>query len=444
LTGARLATTGHGFVGGQYVVGGSARAPGAPACPPGGMFRLEKGGVHMALVEGAAESIRLTDEELRADAGWWGLPEGHVPMRGFLGVRMLARDGRTNGVILVTDKEHGEFTAEDEALLRQLATVASLALQHVEARISLEESDRRKDEFLAMLSHELRNPLAPIRNSLYILDRAAPGGEQALRAHSVIDRQVGHLTRLVDDLLDVTRISRGKIQLRPERLDFCDLVRRAVEDYRDAFARNRLDLRQSLAEGPLWVSADRTRMAQVIGNLLSNSAKFTAPGGEISVSLERNRDLQQAVLKVRDTGIGIAPEMLPRVFEPFAQADSTLDRSKGGLGLGLAMVKGLVEMHGGTASVESAGLGTGAEFTVRVPLDLTALPTEAPVKRRAEGGPGRRILVIEDNVDAAESLRVLLELGRHTVAVAFSGPEGIERAREFAPEVVLCDIGLPG
>jgi PAS domain S-box-containing protein len=443
LTGARAAACGHGFASGQYVVG-SAPAPDAPGCPLGEMLRPDEGGIPRDLVEDA-ESVRLTAAQLRAHAKRWGLPEGDRAVRGLLGAGIHARSGKMNGVILVADKEQGDFTAEDEALLRQLATVASLALQHVEARLSLEESDRRKDQFLATLSHELRNPLAPLRNSLCILSRAKPGGEQARRAEAVIDRQVGHLTRLVDDLLDVTRISRGKIRLLLERLDLCDLVRRAVEDYRDAFAQNELTLELSLSQGALWVNADRTRIAQVIGNLLNNSAKFTPAGGRAIVSVERDTARGQAVLKVRDTGIGIAPEMLPQVFEAFAQADTTLDRGRGGLGLGLAMVKGLVEMHGGTASAESAGLGQGAELTVRLPIAVAELSPKAPAHGRAVGvRPRQRVLVIEDNVDAAETLREVLELDEHTVQVAFSGSEGVAKARGFGPDVVLCDIGLPG
>ncbi|HEY6006395.1 MAG TPA: chemotaxis protein CheB, partial [Anaeromyxobacter sp.] len=256
LTSARSATCGHGYVGGRLLVGGSARAPGTPPCPPGDMFVLQKGGVHMDLVEGA-EAVRLGDAEMRAHPRWWGLPEGHVPMRGLLGVRMVGRNGQPSGMILVSDKEQGDFTDEDESLLRHLATIASLALQHVEARISLEASDRSKNEFLAMLSHELRNPLAPIRNSLHVLERAPPGGEQARRAQTVIDRQVVHLTRLVDDLLDVTRISRGKIQLRRERLDLCEVVRRAVEDHRWSFMQSELETRVALPPGPLWIDGDR-------------------------------------------------------------------------------------------------------------------------------------------------------------------------------------------
>jgi PAS domain S-box-containing protein len=441
LTGARVTVCGHDYVNGRFLIGGTARAPGIPELPPGKEVLVEKGGIYMDLLEGA-DSIRLTDEQMRAHPRWWGLPEGHVPMRGLLGARLVDLHGGTSGMILVTDKEHGEFTAEDESLLRQLATMASLALQHVDARLTLEESDRSKSQFIAMLSHELRNPLAPIRNSLHILDRAAPGGEQARRAHTVIDRQVGHLTRIVDDLLDVTRISRGKMELRRERLDLCDVVRRAIEDNRWLFERSGIECQASVPEIPVWIDGDRTRITQVLGNLLHNAAKFTEAGGKATISVEGNESARQAIIRVRDTGVGVAPEMLPRVFEPFAQADTTLDRSKGGLGLGLALVKGVVEMHGGSVSVECEGLGRGAEFTVRLP-ESEALPAGASARREVASG-SLRVLVIEDNADAAESLRELLELGRHTVEVAFSGTEGIEKARVFRPDVVLCDIGLPG
>ncbi|OGA73209.1 MAG: hypothetical protein A3G27_04220 [Betaproteobacteria bacterium RIFCSPLOWO2_12_FULL_66_14] len=275
-------------------------------------------------------------------------------------------------MILATDKEHGEFTAEDESLLRQLATVASLALQHVQARISLEEADRRKNEFLSMLSHELRNPLAPIRNSLFILERAAPGSDQALRARKVIDRQTAHLTLLVDELLDVTRISRGMVNLQRESLDLGELLRVTLEDHRFLFESSAVELSLTLADAPLRINGDRTRVAQVIGNLLQNAAKFTPAGGRVAASLEADTRLRQAVLRVCDTGVGIGADMLPLVFEPFAQADTTLDRQQGGLGLGLALVKGLVEMHEGTVSAASPGLGEGAEFVVRLPLQPAA------------------------------------------------------------------------
>jgi signal transduction histidine kinase len=309
----------------------------------------------------------------------------------------------------VTDKEQGEFTALDESLLRQLATLAALALQHVEMRITLEESDRRKNHFLGMLSHELRNPLAPIRNSLSILEHSVSGGERARHAHAVIDRQVSHLTRLVDDLLDVTRISSGKVELQRERLDLCDVVRRAVEDYRSMFVQRHLDL--ALPERSLYVNGDRTRVAQIIGNLLHNSAKFTAPGGRAAVLVEGSPTLGQAIVRVRDTGIGIAPDMLPRVFEAFEQADTPLDRGSGGLGLGLALVKGLVEMHGGTVSVESEGRDGGRSSPSGSRSTATRSRRRLPFTKCTRSA--RR--------DACSSSR-----------------------RAFKPDVVLCDIGLPG
>jgi two-component system CheB/CheR fusion protein len=312
-----------------------------------------------------------------------------------------------------------------------------------EAKERLEEADKRKDEFLAMLSHELRNPLAPIRNSLYILGRAAPGGEQAERAQAIINRQVEQMTRLIDDLLDVTRITRGKVHLQWERLDLDELVQRTVDDHRSVFAKSKVELEVSPAPAEVWVNGDRTRLAQVIGNLLQNAAKFTPPGGKTTVSVETDIEQRQAVVVVRDTGKGISPKLMPRLFEAFMQADTTLDRGRGGLGLGLTLVKGLVEMHGGSVRGESDGPGKGAAFTLRLPLDTSAAAA-APNRRHPRGDRAqRRVLVIEDNVDAAHSLREVLEVGNHVVEVAYSGPQGIEKARVFRPDIVICDIGLP-
>ena len=319
---------------------------------------------------------------------------------------------------------------------------AAVAIQRHRAEEALREADRRKDEFLAVLSHELRNPLAPIRNSVYVLERAAPGGEQARRSQAVIERQVSHLARLVDDLLDVTRITRGKIQLKRERTDLVDVVRRCVEDQRPMFAEAGVRLGALVSAEPMWLDADTTRLAQVVGNLLSNSVKFTPRGGRVDLTLEREQG--SALLRVRDTGVGIATQVLDRLFEPFMQAQQTLDRTRGGLGLGLALVKGLVELHGGTVSASSPGAGSGAEFTVRIPLDTpVALPPErTSIESRLK--LSRRILVIEDHLDAASSLREALELGEHNVEVAHAGMEGVTIAREFHPDVILCDIGLPG
>jgi PAS domain S-box-containing protein len=229
----------------------------------------------------------------------------------------------------------------------------------------LRETDRRKNEFIAVLSHELRNPLASIRNSLYLLDHAPPGSEGLARAREIIHRQTGHLTRLVGDLLDVTRISRGKVELQRACIDAREVVRRACDDHRTLFHDRSLGLRVQIS-GPAWIEADETRIAQVVGNLLQNAAKFSRDGGVVTVSVDASEG--QAQIRVRDDGIGITPELLPRVFEPFVQADGGLARTKGGLGLGLALVKGLVELHGGSVAAYSEGAGGGAEFVVNLPL----------------------------------------------------------------------------
>jgi two-component system CheB/CheR fusion protein len=311
------------------------------------------------------------------------------------------------------------------------------------ANAQLTEADQRKNEFLAVLSHELRNPLTPIRNSLYILERVAPGGDQARRALEVIGRQSGQLARLVDDLLDVTRISRNKIQLQRGPLDLNELVRRTVEDHHSLFEGKRIAVETTFAAEWLPISGDAARLAQMVGNLLHNAAKFTPAGGRVVVSTAAATARGRATLRVSDNGIGIDSAMLTRLFQPFMQAEATLDRSKGGLGLGLALVKGLVEMHGGEVCAHSDGSGKGAEFVVELPLQATSADRASPTAVGAKPS-GRRVLIIEDNIDAADSLRDVLAFGDHVVEVAYNGPEGLARAREFKPEVVLCDIGLPG
>jgi len=320
--------------------------------------------------------------------------------------------------------------------------VREAARSEAEAR-ALREADRRKDDFLAMLGHELRNPLAPIRNSLYILNRVPHGGEQAGHARAIIQRQVDHLSRLVDDLLDVSRITRGKVVLRRERLDLCDLVRRTAEDYRGAFTEAEVELELRIPAEEIWVHGDPTRLSQAVGNLLTNAAKFTPRGGRATLLVLESAPEGNALVRLKDTGRGIAPRLLPRLFKPFTQAEVPLDRKTGGLGLGLSLVKGLVELHGGTVSAESEGPDKGATFTLRLPVDQggARLPSlHAPTE--AHDAP-RRVLVIEDNVDAATSLGELLALEGHEVTVALTGREGIEKARALRPDVVLCDIGLP-
>ncbi len=307
------------------------------------------------------------------------------------------------------------------------------------AEQALRLADRRKSEFLGVLSHELRNPLAPIRNSIYLLDRVPPDSPAAAHAKDVIGRQTDHLTRLVDDLLDVTRISRGKIQLKRARVDLRDVVRRSNDDLRSLFEASAVELRVEYATGPVWVDGDATRLTQVLGNLLHNAVKFTPPGGSVTValSLEDGR----AAVAVRDTGHGIEPSEVERMFEPFAQAEQTLARTKGGLGLGLALVKGLVELHGGSVRASSAGIGRGAEFVVSLPL-VAAPPPVSQASPEVQG-PGRRVLIVEDNVDAAQSLAQLLALSGHDVSVAHDAGTGLARARELRPDVIICDIGLP-
>ncbi len=306
----------------------------------------------------------------------------------------------------------------------------------------LEEVDRRKDGFLGMLSHELRNPLAPIRNSIYILEHADPAGEQARRARAVIRRQSEQLTRLVDDLLDVTRIARGKIELRRDRVDLAQLVRRAGEDHLGLMQERGVELGIDVPREPMWADGDAVRLAQVVGNLLQNSAKFTPRGGRVTLALEAVRGA--AEIHVRDTGAGMDRDLLSHAFEPFVQGERTLARTSGGLGLGLALVKGLVELHGGSVRAASAGPGQGSELVARLPL-IEEVPVDRTALRRApDRGRSRRVLVVDDSRDGAESLAELIQMFGHSVAVAYDGESAVASARASTFDVILCDIGLPG
>ncbi len=308
----------------------------------------------------------------------------------------------------------------------------------------LREANTAKDQFLLMLAHELRNPLAPLLSSLYVLNQ----DDTTRRVHGQtlgrMERQVRRLNRKVEDLLEASRVVHGRVRLRPERLDLARLVRTVVEDRRPLLEQAGVALTLAAPETPLWVKGDADRLAQVLDNLLDNEAKFVDRGGLAAVRLTADPVAAWAVLTLSDNGIGVAPEVLGRLFDVFAQADQGLERTRGGLGLGLAVVKGLVEQHGGTIAVASAGLGRGMEFTIRLPLEPEppAL-SPGPEATRQPGGVRSRVLVIEDNHDAAESLRVLLEILGHEVRVAFTGREGVKEALDWAPDVVLSDIGLP-
>jgi CheY-like chemotaxis protein len=332
--------------------------------------------------------------------------------------------------------------AADLVLASDLAARAATALDNARLYQNIQQEDRRKNEFLAMLAHELRNPLAPIRNAVGVLKVLGAQEPTIAKVRDMIDRQVTHMVRLVDDLLDVSRLARSKVLLRNERLDLTRLVHDTAEDYRSLLVANRLTLELCLPEEPVHVVGDGTRLSQVLSNVLHNASKFTDAGGSIRVTLRT--DSGGAVLTVRDTGIGMDRGMLERVFETFSQADSSLDRSRGGLGLGLSLVRGLVELHGGETRAESEGLGKGTAITIRLPVaGPGALPHQQAVAQE-HSAPANRVLVIEDNADTAESMRILFSLTGHEVEVAHAGRAGLDAVQTFRPQVVLCDIGLPG
>jgi PAS domain S-box-containing protein len=314
---------------------------------------------------------------------------------------------------------------------------------------ALEEADRRKNEFLAMLGHELRNPLAPIRNALHLLRGSRTADEQTRWAREVIDRQVKQMGRLVDDLLDVSRISRGKIQFKKERMDVVGVARQALDTSRPLIEAKHHTLDIHLPAEPVWIDADPARLAQIMANLLNNAAKYTDQGGHIRFSVEPEET--EVRIRVRDNGIGISCEMLPRVFDMFAQSERALERAQGGLGIGLTLVKSLVELQGGSIQAFSNGPGTGSEFIVQMPIlketgakrtnggavDSSSSPVPSGVQ-------GRRVLVVDDNIDAAESLAMLLELEGHQVRTAHDGTSALQIVRDYEPEVIFLDIGLPG
>ncbi|MBW8877143.1 MAG: MEDS domain-containing protein [Acidobacteria bacterium] len=333
----------------------------------------------------------------------------------------------------------------------QQARLSEQKLEDVTLRLSqkraaLQRADRAKEEMLAMLAHELRNPLGTISNALQVLRMKGEGDDTWKRAIDAAERQVHHQALLIDDLLEASRVTRRQIELQCEELDLTQLVRESVEGYRETLDEAGLTLDLDLPAGELPIRGDRLRLSQVLANLLQNAVKFTPRGGRITVRMAPLPGDWRVELTVRDNGAGIEPEELPYIFEVFSQADNqSLDRSRGGLGVGLAVVKGLVEMHGGEVEARSEGPGKGAELSIRLPLEAAAAPTAEAVAQEAEVPAGvRRILVVEDNPDAAATLRDFLELSGHEVQLALTGTAGIEAARQFHPEVVLCDIGLPG
>ncbi|QJW99071.1 response regulator [Frigoriglobus tundricola] len=339
-------------------------------------------------------------------------------------------------------RERQEVARQRDELKAATAENARLLAETRRTADALREADQRKNEFLATLAHELRNPLAPLLNGLQIL-ALSQTPEAAVRARAMMERQLRHMVRLVDDLLDISRVTSGKVRLRPEALDLRTAVEAAVEASRPAIEAGGHALTVRLPDEPMWLHADPTRIAQVIGNLLTNAAKYTPNGGRIAVSADRAPG--HAVVRVADSGVGIPPDMLPQVFELFTQIGKHLDRAQGGLGIGLALVKRLVEMHGGVVTAESPGPDRGSTFSVRLPLAPEAPRPAAPNgTARTVRGQSRRVLVVDDNADAAESLSELLALSGHETETAESGPDALVAATRFQPELVFLDIGLPG
>ena len=311
------------------------------------------------------------------------------------------------------------------------------------AEDALKEADRRKDEFLATLAHELRNPLAPIRNGLQVMKLAKNNAEAIEHSRAMMERQLAQMIRLIDDLLDVSRISRGKVELKRERVDLAKVVQQAVENSRPLIEQGGHELVVDVSPDPIYVDADVTRLAQVYANLLNNAAKYTEPGGHIRLTVERTGS--DAVVTVGDNGVGIAAHMLPKVFELFTQVDRSLEKSQGGLGIGLSLVKGLVEMHGGSVEARSDGHGTGSEFVVRVPVVLSVLGEIRGEggSESIESGDRHRILVVDDNRDGAESLAMMLTLMGNELRTAHDGLEALDVAAAFRPDLILLDIGMP-
>jgi signal transduction histidine kinase/PAS domain-containing protein/ActR/RegA family two-component response regulator len=405
-------------------------------------------GVARVLRAGSPEWMPTVPDEVLASMVLDEAERGILQQLGFqsyICVPLRSRSKMIGALTFVTAQSGRTYGPGDLAAAEDLAHRAVIAIENASLLEALKDSDRRKDEFLAMLAHELRNPLAPIRNSVEVLRAQSECAPQVAWATDVIDRQVQQMTRLVDDLLDVSRIASGKIQLRLERVDLAAVVSSAIEASRPLIDNRGHELTVVLPPEPVWLEADMTRLSQVVLNLLNNAAKYTDRGGRIALTVTRQAD--QVGIGVKDTGIGIPLAMQPHVFEMFTQVDRSLARSQGGLGIGLTLVQRLVEMHAGTVAVHSDGPGQGSEFIVRLPIATESQTARAPAPAaRSEAVPARaasRILVVDDNTDAADSLALLLRMAGNDVRTAADGLEAVGVAGAFQPAVVLLDIGLP-
>jgi signal transduction histidine kinase len=360
----------------------------------------------------------------------------------------LVTRGKTRGaLILALGPSSRRLQGQDLSLADSLAGRAAASLDNCLLYEEIQNADRRKNEFLATLSHELRNPLAPMRAALHMLRSKPVEQEKARTLLETMDRQVAQMTRLVEDLLDISRITRGAIELRRETLDVTQEVRHAIESCQGALEVGRHALEVRLPEGDCRVVADRVRLQQILENLILNAVKYTEPGGRIDVSAEA--ELSDVVIRVRDTGIGIAPDKLGQVWDLFVQVDESPERTRKGLGIGLALVKDLVRRHGGSVEAASDGLGKGSTFTIRLPRAVgpegqASTQTLQPVEKHASNPDSRRILIVDDNLDAAETLSMMLEILGQQTHKAHDGNAAIQAAAEYQPDVIFMDIGLPG
>ncbi|MBC8024577.1 MAG: PAS domain S-box protein, partial [Steroidobacteraceae bacterium] len=387
-----------------------------------------------------------------------GIPEGHLPVRSYLAASVVARTGKVIGGLFFGHPDPDVFSEASERLIVGVAAQAAVAMDNASlyeaaqreianrerAEEALRETDRRKDEFLATLAHELRNPLAPIRQATMI--GQSPGAtEEAKRwSHEVISRQVKHMSLLLDDLLDVSRITRGTLALRIEMTDLATIVDAAVEQARPLIDAKHHVLEKRLPSSSVRFAGDPLRLAQILSNLLTNAAKYTDPGG--TIGLEATADTAEVLFKVTDTGVGLASSAIPTVFTMFSQVEGMEDRSEGGLGIGLALAKGLMGLHGGTIEAASAGIGRGSAFTVRLPRTtvIESEPGSFPAEIAGGARRTRRVLIADDNCDAAESLALLIQLDGHDVTVGSNGLQALELIDRIRPDVALLDIGMPG
>lgn len=398
-------------------------------------------------VQSKSIDLVVTDYQLRWSTGLHVLQEAKttlgpdIPVIMFTntGTEEVAVEGMKNGLDDYVLKAPDRYKTLAESVVQVLRRQA----EKNEQRRQEEARSRAKDDFLMMMAHELRGPLAPMRSALFLLRQDVQDEETRQFALEALGRQVEHMSQLVNDLLDVSRIISGRLRLQPEPLDLARLVEDVVQDRRIQFADAGIELGLSLSDEPCWILADRTRLLQILGNLLDNALKFTPSGESVHVQVELlTSDL--ARLTVRDTGIGVEPEVLERLFEPFVQADRSLGRTAGGLGMGLAVVKRLVELHGGTVQASSEGPGHGTMFTIILPRTQAPVTNEIPPTFLHKLSRSRRVLVIEDYPDTAQMMRLLLESQGYEVLVATTGEEGVRKAQDCAPDLVLCDLGLPG